>query len=62
MSRVESEPIRLTFVPSLIEQKRAAQAAFIAARDKADADLWAQIRADRAARQAREAGRWMETR
>lgn len=62
MSRVESEPIRLTFVPSLIEQKRAAHAAFIAARDKADAELWAQIRADRADRQAREADRWLETR
>ncbi len=59
---IESEPIRLTFVPSLLEEKRAARAAFIAARDKADADLRAQIRADRAARQAREAGRWSDAR
>ena len=62
MSRIESDPIRLTFVPSLIEQKRAAHAAFIAARDKADAELWAQLRADREARQAREAGRWSDAR
>lgn len=62
MSRVASEPIRFTFVPALRAEKRLAQAEFIAARDKADADLWAQIRADRAARQHRDTGRWSDTR
>ena len=62
MKRVESEPIHISFAPSIVEVKQAAQAEFIANRDREQDELWEQIRADRAARQAREAGRWMETR
>jgi len=58
--RVESEPIRLTFHPSLLAEKRLAHAEFLAARDAEDAALWAQIAADRAAR--KHAHQWMETR
>lgn len=62
MGRVESEPIRITFNADVLAKKRAAHAAFIAARDARDAELWAQIRADREARQAREADRWSDAR
>ena len=60
MSRVEAEPIRFTFHPSLLAEKRLAHAAFLADRDRAQDELWAQIAADRAAR--KHAHQWMETR
>lgn len=45
------DPIRVTLDPTAQNARAAERAAFIAARDQAERDLWARARAARAARQ-----------